>query len=115
MCFVLFSNLTSIPIIEKCVKVDVKGITSFAVKGKIIETAEHGIEAAKDIDSFMVNLKKFEDIQLCYGWYTIFGKGLLQQQQFHLITKNSSSSQCCKKCKPLYIYYCVEKKKGIRF
>ena len=49
LCFVLFSRIKSIPTIEKSVTVNVQGVSTFAVNGKLIEIIESGIEVVKTL------------------------------------------------------------------
>lgn len=129
LCFVLFSRIKSIPTIEKSVTVNVQGqgVLTFAVNGKLIEIIEPGIEMAKDIKTFIENLKKFEAINLCYGGpeaskfpkfskalCTVSDRGLLQHLQCSLIIEKPSKIMCCIKCKSLInILKCRERRKTL--
>lgn len=127
LCFVLFSRIKSIPTIEKSVTVNVQGVSTIAVNGKLIEIIEPGIEMAKDIKTFIENLKKFEAINLCYGGpeaskfpkfskalCTVSDRGLLQHLQCSLIIEKPSKIMCCIKCKSLInILKCRERRKTL--
>jgi len=94
--------------------VNIQGVSTFAVDGKLIEIIEPGIEVVKDIKTFIENLKKFEAINLCYGGLeaskfpkfskalcTVFDRGLLQHLQCSLIIEKPFKIMCFTKCKSL--------------